>query len=482
MSNIRNVFYNTLTQIVSIFFPLILIPFLARTLGPEGLGVFSYTQTILQFFLVIGVFGLDVFGQKKIALDKSCHQKTNQTFSNILFLRFTLLLIILLLYIIIISIFFLNYRIFLYLSIIYIVSSMFDLTWFYIGIEDYKIIASRNVLIKVVAFILVLIYIKNIKSLPIYILINGGANLLSNLLLLYNIITKKIITFIRPNIDECKKIIKISYPILLFQVVTVAGTLVTRLLIIKYLNTIDLGVYDTILRMVLIIVSLICSIPGAFIARLSVVAEKSVESIEILLGKMIALIGLFALPAAGGLMCLSATVSDIFLGSSFPNSKIILFIASPIIYFNSISYVVGSQYQVYCNKVEQFTTTLIYTFFIGILLYLFAIPKYGNIGTITVSLFLEALITNIHFIRSRKSVNFYKIIVYNNWKQLISTLIMCTVLMGIKKANIVTSPYTLLFFNILIGALIYELFLLFFHDKCNSQVIKIFIKKKNFLV
>ena len=50
----KNFLYNLLYQIVTLVSPLITVPYVSRILGKEGIGIFSYTNSITQYFILIG--------------------------------------------------------------------------------------------------------------------------------------------------------------------------------------------------------------------------------------------------------------------------------------------------------------------------------------------------------------------------------------------------------------------------------------------
>ncbi|WP_322019914.1 oligosaccharide flippase family protein [Clostridium butyricum] len=49
----KNFLYNLLYQIVTLVSPLITVPYVSRILGKEGIGIFSYTNSITQYFILI---------------------------------------------------------------------------------------------------------------------------------------------------------------------------------------------------------------------------------------------------------------------------------------------------------------------------------------------------------------------------------------------------------------------------------------------
>ena len=48
----KNVIINTIYQLLIIIVPFITVPYVSRVLGPEGVGVYSYTRSIVSYFIM----------------------------------------------------------------------------------------------------------------------------------------------------------------------------------------------------------------------------------------------------------------------------------------------------------------------------------------------------------------------------------------------------------------------------------------------
>ena len=67
MSVKNSVFYNVLLAISQVFFPLITFPYLARTLGPEHVGVLNFAESIAKYFVMLAALGIPIYGIREIA-------------------------------------------------------------------------------------------------------------------------------------------------------------------------------------------------------------------------------------------------------------------------------------------------------------------------------------------------------------------------------------------------------------------------------
>ena len=64
---VKNYIYNLSYQILILIVPLITTPYVSRVLGAKGVGIFSYTNSIVQYFILFGCIGLNLYGQREIA-------------------------------------------------------------------------------------------------------------------------------------------------------------------------------------------------------------------------------------------------------------------------------------------------------------------------------------------------------------------------------------------------------------------------------
>lgn len=62
-----NYILNTTYQILILIVPLITTPYISRVLGAEGIGVYSYTYSVVSYFLIVAAMGTTTYGQRTIA-------------------------------------------------------------------------------------------------------------------------------------------------------------------------------------------------------------------------------------------------------------------------------------------------------------------------------------------------------------------------------------------------------------------------------
>ena len=79
----KNFILNLLNQMLGIIVPLITTPYLARILGAEQLGVFSYANSICYYFTLFGMLGVSNYGSREIAKVRDNYDQLSRTASGI---------------------------------------------------------------------------------------------------------------------------------------------------------------------------------------------------------------------------------------------------------------------------------------------------------------------------------------------------------------------------------------------------------------
>ncbi len=63
----KNYIYNLLYQILSLLTPLITTPYISRVLGVEKIGIYSYSSSIVSYFVIFAAMGIASYGQRVVS-------------------------------------------------------------------------------------------------------------------------------------------------------------------------------------------------------------------------------------------------------------------------------------------------------------------------------------------------------------------------------------------------------------------------------
>ena len=79
----KNAMYNMAYRLFSVLLPLVTAPYLSRTVGPDGMGLYSRAWSISYIFCLIAMLGLNDYGVRAVARARDSRDELNRVFSGI---------------------------------------------------------------------------------------------------------------------------------------------------------------------------------------------------------------------------------------------------------------------------------------------------------------------------------------------------------------------------------------------------------------
>lgn len=386
----RKTFYNLVYQLVfqttKLILPFITIPIVSQALGPEGLGIYNYTNSIAQYFVLFAGLGIGVYGNRQIAINRDNQTKLSQTFWELFSLSSFFTVISLCGYFILISFF--DGRVFFYYQSLIIIGAFFDISWFFMGVEDFKKISLSSLVTQLISFILIVKYVNDGNDLGVYILIQS-ANILFSQLIMWSYLSK----YIKITKISLKKTIRHFMPSLYYFMPKVAIVLYTNLnkTLLGVMDTKEsVGYYSNTMMLNGILVTLITTLDLVLLPKMSNLYSKGQENkIVSILSKSIYLQLFFTIPMMFGIILVSSEIVPWFFGDSFLLLSKTIPIISPLIVIIPLGMAIGRQYLVPMNKIKTYNLAVFVGAAISILLNLILIPFIGLFGAIVATLAAE---------------------------------------------------------------------------------------------
>lgn len=180
---LRNFIYLFFNQFFNLIIPLLVFPFLLKTLGLELFGLYSLTYAGIIFCFMFCDYGFNFSGSKYIAINKFDIQKRDIAFSTIISLKILISIIISVFWIVYVffSPRFENNILFGILFIGMILGNSLNLQWFFQGIEQLGWYSTTNSFIKLTSNILILVIVKSSQDIYFIPLIYSSAFLLTGI-------------------------------------------------------------------------------------------------------------------------------------------------------------------------------------------------------------------------------------------------------------------------------------------------------------
>ena len=459
---------NTGTQML---FPLITFPYVCRVIEADGIGQINFFQSIISYISLFTCLGIPMYAIREIARDRSDVVQMNRTAMEILLLHSMLTLVgyaivaILCLTVPQIQV---NIPLFLILSLTIFFTAI-GCEWFYQGIEDFKYITIRGLIIKTISVVLLFIFVKSKTDLLYYgcYTVFGvlGGNIF-NFFRLRKYIHRENIIFSELHI---KRHIKPVLKVFSFSVVTSIYLQLNTVLLGFLKNALAVGYFAAATKVMQMLLTMSACLGSVMMPRAShLIAENKEDEFNRLIQKSYDFTLAIALPMTIGLIFCAPSLITALCGVKFEHSILPSQIIAPIILMVAISNVFGIQVLFPKGKINIVTLCCGIGAVADLILNLCLIPFFSYIGTSIAYLGAEVATTvSMYFIGRR-----YIPIIYFKKSHLTYALGCVVIAFALYSLSLLQLPtFTILFLQGCCGVLAYFIILCICKDEMLVQIL-----------
>ena len=327
MRIIRNYFYTAGYNLLILLTPLLTVRYISRVLGPTGVGINATTNSIITYFLLFGTVGITIYGNREIA------------FLVFLFFEHQL-------------------QIYFFYQSFYIIAGAVDISWYFMGLEDFKKTVLRNMLVKIASVIAIFVFVKTRQDTGIYILILAGSQILGNLTL-WPYLRHSVE---RPNWRQLNLFRHLRPSLALFvpQIATTVYLALNKTMLWQMDSLTAAGFYDysdKLIKLVLALVTATGTVMLPHIANLFM--KQQLERVKQYLYMSFDFVLAIALPMALGVAAVATTLAPLFFGRAFGAVDRLLMIEAPVIILIGMSNVLGQQFLLPTKQTKTYTISVL---------------------------------------------------------------------------------------------------------------------------
>lgn len=447
----KNFLYNIIYQILTLIIPLITAPYLARTLGASGIGTYSYTYSIVNYFMLLTLLGVNNYGNRTIAIIRNDKQLLSKKFWSIYIIQLFMGIVMSVLYITYIFMFNSEYILVSMIELLFILSSILDINWFFFGIENFKATITRNSIVKICSIIFIFLFVKTPEDVWKYVLIMSSMTLLSQLLL-WNYL-RKYVHIIKIKWTDIKENLKPDL-ILFIPVIALSIYKMMDKIMLGMLSSIsEVGFYENAEKIINIPLTLVSALGTVMLPRISnVIANGNIKKAKEYLEKSIIFVMFLSLAMSAGVIAVGREFAPIFFGIEFEKSGTLIILLATTLPITSFANVLRTQYFIPQEKDNIYIYSVICGATINFIINFILIPKLNSIGACIGTIMAEAsvLLYQIMAIKNELPIKKYlKYIGIFTLKALIMLVIVYTI--GFFKFNV----YIKIMIQIITGIALY---------------------------
>lgn len=398
-----NFIYNTAYQIMAIVVPLITTPYLSRVLGAEYIGIFSYAFSVVYYFGLFAMLGVNNYGNRSIAAIRDDEDARSKTFWSIYFFQIVTSLMMFVLYVMYIAIL-CDDKTIGWIMIPYIISCGLDINWFFFGIEQFKLTTIRNIFIKIFSIVGIFIFVKKPTDVYLYALIYVLSQFLSQVILWVSIgkYARKCKIHFSDITQHIKPNIILFIPLLAISLYKIMDKIMLGAIVSK----VEVGYYESSERVIQVPVALINSLGTVMLPRISnLIANNERKQSEKYLRKSISFAMFLSFSMGFGIMAVAKEFVPVFYGQGFEKCVLIFQVLLPSCFFLAFANVIRTQYLIPNKMDKEFTVSIITGAMVNFTINLILIPKFASIGAGVGTLCAEASVCLMQCTFVRKKVN-----------------------------------------------------------------------------
>lgn len=327
----RNIIYSGILTTSNYIFPLIVYPYVARVLGVSNIGLCGYIDSIIDYFILFSMMGISILGTRQIAMDKGNKEDLSKSFSSLLTLNaITTFLALSCLIALTYSIKELHEnKEMMWFGAIKLVSNFFLIEWFYKGLENFKFITYRTIIIRCLFVASVFIFVRRREDYQIYYLLTAfviGFNAIINTNFSKNFVSFKL-----------KNIYVIPYikPFIYLGAYSLFTSLYTTFNIV-YLGSISsdtqVGYYTTASKLYSILLALFTGVTTVLMPRMSnLLFHNKVEEFRKIIHRCTKILFSFSIPLVMVSVIFAPQIIRLISGPGYEGAIIPMRIIMPLI-------------------------------------------------------------------------------------------------------------------------------------------------------
>lgn len=467
MSVKKNYLYNLLYQMTSVLLPVLTIPYVSRVLSADGIGINTVTYANTQYFILLGSLGISIYATKKIATIREKKDKLKKTFWEIFSIQFTGCILAYMVFALTLGQSH-KYGVFYMLQGFYILAAAVDISWYFLGIENFKNASLRSFFAKIISVILIFIFVKTRDDLWKYILINAGTMFVGQLIMWF---------YVGKDMLKVKEIGKLKIamhimPILaLFvpQIATQVYTVLDKTMIDLFKGAVEAGYYDQSQKIVRILLSVVTSLGIVMLPRIANLFSKDdLNEVKKSLRKAFVVISFLSIPITFGLIGISDKFVPILFGNEFLSVIPLTKISPVLVIIIGLGNVFGTQYLLAIGKNKEYTASVCIGALVNFCFNLLLIPRFAAMGAVIATVSAELSIALIQFWFARVVFDFTWI--KETYKYWVSGILMLAIVRLI--GNVTPISILFLVLQIAVGSLVYFISLIILRDKFLFEAIE----------
>ncbi|MDR0959393.1 MAG: flippase [Propionibacteriaceae bacterium] len=391
-SLLQNSIFNVFYRCLNIIFPVVSSAYVARILLPEGVGRVAYSQNLAQYFAIFAVLGIPTYGIRLVSVVKGKASDRRRIVEELGSLGLISGIVCFFAYIAIVFVsplYRTNGALYVVAGVGIIFSGL-NVDWFFQGIGNYRFIAIRGAIIRVLSLVLIFCFVRNSSDLIVYcgILVFGTAG--NNIWNFCKLVKTK--NFTKFRFSGLQNHIRSSLVFFATSLVIQVYVLFDVTLL-GLLSTVEaVAYYSNSVKLVRMLLTTIAASTAVFLPRLTLAWSEDREQFRKLTSTALSFLSFVLIPSCIGLFLISDELAIFLYGTAFIPVGETLKISSFLIPSLGFSGFVGTQILVSSGNENKLLIAVGLGACVSLIMNIIFIPRYQQNGAAWAGVISETIV------------------------------------------------------------------------------------------
>lgn len=387
----KNFLFSSAYQLLTIITPIITTPYLSRVIGAEGNGTFSFTQSVVNYFVLFAILGMSSYGVRAVAECGEDRARRSDVFWNAFSMTCVTGTVVVLAYIFYVSLFGQQYLLLYLIWCLWVVGSVLDVSWLFFGCQTFSIPTTGNFITKICSVVMILVLVRSPGDVWAYVLAIAGANFVNSVIPW--IFVRRFVDLARPQwshmVSHLKPTLVLFVPVIAISIYGVLDKIMLGVLT----SVEQVGYFDYAEKISKMPLSLITALGSAVLPRMAqIIGAGHIEEGKRLVGTTMWFMLACAFALCFGIVGVAPSFCPAFFGAGFDACAPLMSVLAFVIPTICVTNVIGNQYMLPCHRDRQYTISVSVGAGVNVIANLITIPLWGAMGAALSSVLSEVAV------------------------------------------------------------------------------------------
>ncbi len=467
----KNYIYRLIYEILLLVIPLVTAPYISRVLGADGVGIYSYTSSIMAYFTMFAALGTLTYGEREISQHRDDPEEYSRIFYEIELMTVATTVVCIILWLVLVA-FSTEYKYYFLGLLPLLFSTMFDVSWFYTGLEKIVYMVLGNSVCKIIGVVLLFTMVNEKEDLLLYCIITSCVTMCGNLSAW--IFLPRFLKKVKLKSLHIWHHLKKTWIYFVPAIATSVSSVLDKTLIgVITRDNFQNGYYEQTTKVMRVInTAVFTSVNSVMGARISYLfSQEKYEEIHRRISRSMDFILLLGFAAMFGVWGVADRFVPLFFGDGYEPVITLLCIMIPMVLIVGTSNCLGTQYYVPSGQQARSARYLIIGAVGNVIMNLCLIPLWSATGAAIASVLAELLVLIIYMVNCNHYLTVKQLLILS-WKRILAGVLMMIAIL-VFGSLCTASDLIILIIQVIGGAALYFLLLLLFRDQLLIEIIGI---------